>query len=118
MRRELGQVPVVLLGHSMGARAAVAVADHPDVTGVVALAPWLPAGEPTAPLAGKRFAAAHGRTDRITSARQTETFARRAEAVAASVEFHDMGRVGHYMLRDVAGWNRFALSRSLGFLGA
>ncbi len=116
-RRELGEVPVVLLGHSMGARAAVAAAADPAVAGVVALAPWLPAGEPTGPLSGRRFAAAHGRSDRITSARQTAAFARRAEAVAASVEFHDMGPVGHYMLRDVAAWNRFALSRSLAFLG-
>jgi predicted esterase len=93
------------------------VAGDPVVAGVVALAPWLPAGEPTEPLSGRRFAAAHGRSDRITSARQTAAFAQRAEAVAASVEFHDMGPVGHYMLRDVAAWNRFALSRSLGFLG-
>ena len=37
-------MPVVLLGHSMGGRTAVAVADDPSVVGVVALAPWLPAG--------------------------------------------------------------------------
>jgi predicted esterase len=117
VRREHGDLPVVLLGHSMGARTAVAVADDPNVTGVVALAPWLPAHEPTGPLAGRHLAAAHGSTDKITSARQTQAFVRRAERVAASVEFHDMGRVGHYMLRDVAGWNRFALARSLGFLG-
>lgn len=31
---------IVLLGHSMGARAALRVADHPAVTAVCALAPW------------------------------------------------------------------------------
>jgi predicted esterase len=113
VRRELGDLPVVLLGHSMGARTAVAVADDPSVTGVVALAPWLPADEPVRPLRGKHLAAAHGRADKITSARATRAFVRRAEAVAASAEFHDMGRVGHYMFRNIPAWNRFALDRSL-----
>lgn len=117
-RRELGAVPVVLLGHSMGGRTAAAVADHPSVVGVVALAPWLPSGEPTSALVGKRLAAAHGRSDRITSYRQTRAFCRAAEGVADSVEFHDMGRVGHYMFRRIAAWNRFAVDRSLTMVGA
>jgi pimeloyl-ACP methyl ester carboxylesterase len=37
-----GPVPVVLVGHSMGARAALRVAGHPLVTAVAGLAPWLP----------------------------------------------------------------------------
>ena len=99
----------------MGARTAVAVADHPLVQGVVALALWLPADEPVAPLAGKHLAAAHGRSDKITSARQTRAFVRRAETVASSAEFTDMGRVGHYMFRRVARWNDYASSRSPAF---
>ena len=117
VRRAHGDLPVVLLGHSMGARTAVAVADDPNVAGVVALAPWLPAGEPNHTLAGKHLAAAHGRADRITSFRRTHEFVRRAEGVAASTEFHDMGRVGHYMFRNISDWNRFAVSRSLAFAG-
>lgn len=120
VRRELGEnagVPVVLLGHSMGARVAVTVADDPQVAGVVALAPWLPAGEPTAPLTGRQLAAAHGRSDRITSSRATRAFCHEAEAVAASVEFHDTGRVGHYMFRRIPSWNAFAVSRSVAQLG-
>ena len=116
VRRELGDLPVVLLGHSMGARTAVAVADDPSVTGVVALAPWLPADEPVAGLAGKRLAAAHGSSDKITSARQTRAFIQRAERVAASAEFHDMGRAGHYMFRRLREWNDFALTRSISFV--
>ncbi|MGZ4470102.1 MAG: alpha/beta fold hydrolase [Nocardioidaceae bacterium] len=111
-------LPVVLLGHSMGARTAVAVADHPSVTGVVALAPWLPATDDVAPLRGRRLAAAHGRSDKITSSRQTRAFCARAETVAASVEFRDMGRVGHYMFRGIPAWNDFAVSRALAFARA
>jgi pimeloyl-ACP methyl ester carboxylesterase len=118
VRRELGDLPVVLLGHSMGGRTAVAVADDANVVGVVTVAPWLPPDEPNAGLAGKPFAAAHGRSDRITSFRQTRAFARNAEGVASSVELHDMGRVGHYMFRSIPAWNAFAVSRSLAQLGA
>ena len=113
VRREHGDLPVVLLGHSMGARTAVAVADHPTVVGVVALAPWLPPSEPGAALAGRHLAAAHGSSDKITSLRQTRMFCRTAERVAASVEVRDMGRVGHYMLRRIPEWNEFAVTRAL-----
>ena len=116
VRDELGQLPVVLLGHSMGGRTAVAVADDSLVAGVVALAPWLPADEPVAPLAGKRLAVAHGHADKITSFAESETFVRRAASVTSSVELADMGRVGHYMFRRLRAWNDFALSRSLSFL--
>lgn len=115
-REEHGDLPVVLLGHSMGGRTAVAVADDPGVVGVVALAPWLPPDEPNRGLLGKHLAAAHGRSDKITSARQTRAFVDRAQPLTASAEFHDMGRVGHYMFRDIARWNDFAVSRSLRLL--
>src|ERR1700728_2612416 len=49
-----GPIPVVLIGHSMGARAAFRVAGHPAVTAVAGLAPWLPATEPVEQLAGRR----------------------------------------------------------------
>ena len=111
VRREHGRLPVVLLGHSMGARTAVAVADDPLVTGVVALAPWFPADEPVGRLHGKHLAAAHGRGDRITSFKATAAFVRRARSVAASAELTDMGPVGHYMLRRVRAWNDFAIDR-------
>lgn len=116
VRSELGELPVVLLGHSMGARTAVHVADDDLVTGVVAVAPWFPHDDPVATLAGRHLAAAHGRADKITSFRATTTFVRRAEAVTASTELHDMGPVGHYMVRRIAAWNAFALDRSLRFL--
>ncbi|MBM7515596.1 serine aminopeptidase domain-containing protein [Nocardioides nitrophenolicus] len=100
-------LPVAVLGHSMGARTGVAVADHPSMRGVVALAPWLPPDDPVAPLTGKLLRAAHGRRDRITSPRATRAFVARAAAVA-DAEFTDMGAVGHYLLRRMALWDAYA----------
>jgi predicted alpha/beta-hydrolase family hydrolase len=117
VRARVGEVPVVLLGHSMGARTAVHVADDPLVTGVVALAPWFPTGEPIRTLSGRHLVAAHGRGDRITSYGATRQYVARARVVTASAEMVDMGRIGHYMLRDVEAWNRLAIDRSLRILG-
>ena len=105
--------PVVLLGHSMGARTAVHVADHHNVVGVVALAPWLEPSDPVRMLTGRHLIAGHGSRDKITSARMTRAFVDQAHGVAASAEFVDMGRLGHYMLARPGEWNRFALRSTL-----
>jgi pimeloyl-ACP methyl ester carboxylesterase len=109
-------LPVVLLGHSMGARTAVWVADHPSVVGVVGLAPWLPPGDPVDQLAGKHLVAAHGSRDRITNARATAAYVRRAREVAASARFVDMGPLGHYLIKGVRRWNATAVTECLDVL--
>jgi pimeloyl-ACP methyl ester carboxylesterase len=103
-----GGLPVVLLGHSMGGRTAVHVADDPGVRGVVALAPWLPRGESTAALAGTPLRAAHGRRDRITSYAATRAFVERARGAGSDATLRSMGWAGHYLLSRTGAWNAFA----------
>jgi alpha-beta hydrolase superfamily lysophospholipase len=118
LRAQLPDLPIVLVGHSMGARTAAWVADEPGVVGVVGLAPWLPPDDPVDALAGKHLVAAHGRRDRITSARATDAYVRRAERVAASARFLDMGPLGHYMVAGVRRWNATAVSATLSIVDA
>ncbi|NYE35086.1 pimeloyl-ACP methyl ester carboxylesterase [Nocardioides cavernae] len=117
VRAEHGDVPVVLLGHSMGARVAVHVADHPSVRGVVGLAPWWSGQDPVHTLAGRTLRAAHGRRDRITSFRETTAYVARAAAVADSARLRDMGALGHYMLTGASAWHSVATESVLEVLG-
>jgi len=109
IRAEIGEVPVALLGHSMGGRAACRAADHELVRGVVALAPWLPLHEPVTALAGRQLHAAHGRRDHITRAQDTRAYVERARKVASAASFTDMGERGHYLLRGAHAWNSVAV---------
>ena len=118
VRRECGDVPVVLLGHSMGGRVAVHVAGDGAVAGVVALAPWWEPGDPVTGVRGKRVVAAHGRRDRITSYRRTEAWLARAARAGADVEMVDMGPRGHYLLTGASEWNRVAMDGVLSALPA
>ncbi|MFI7588182.1 alpha/beta hydrolase [Spongisporangium articulatum] len=105
IRADLGDVPVVLVGHSMGGRTALRVAGAPQVRGVVALAPWTPPGEPVAQLAGRRVLVAHGTADRITSPAQSREFTRRAAAAGADVEYVAVPGETHALLRRPRTWN-------------
>ena len=110
VRATVGEVPIVLLGHSMGGRTAVHVADDPQVLGVVAGA--LPAGEPVDALRGKQLRAAHGRRDRITSYLATRAFVDRAKAAGADATLTDMGWAGHYLLTRITAGNAFAAGQA------
>ncbi|MFI1980385.1 MULTISPECIES: alpha/beta fold hydrolase [Streptomyces] len=108
LREEAGPVPVVLVGHSMGGRAALRTAGDPAVRGVVALAPWCPAGEPVDHLGGRRLYLLHDEADRVTSARESWDFVRRARAAGADAAGIPMPTGGHSMLRGAGLWHRRA----------
>jgi pimeloyl-ACP methyl ester carboxylesterase len=100
-------VPVVLVGHSMGARAAMRVAGHPAVIAAAGLAPWLPPAEPVDQLAGRRVLLAHGTADRTTSPAETWAYADRARAVCDLTAIK-VSRGDHPMLRRAPLWHSIA----------
>ncbi len=99
-------VPTVLVGHSMGGRAALHAAGHPLVHAVVGLAPWWPPGEPVAQTAGRTLLALHGDRDRTTSPADTAELLRRAEGTAARVGQALIAGGDHAMLRRYRTWHR------------
>ncbi|WP_399225811.1 alpha/beta fold hydrolase [Streptomyces sp. TRM49041] len=117
LERLAGPVPVVLVGHSMGGRAALRAAGHPQVRGVVALAPWCPPGEPVTHLAGRAVFLLHDEADGVTDARATWDLARRATAAGAEAHSLPMPRGGHGMLRGAAVWHRTTAALTAGLLG-
>jgi dienelactone hydrolase len=100
-----GSVPVVLVGHSMGARAALRAADHPSVRAVVALAPWLEGADSVASLAGRELLVLHGDRDRWTSPRASLAFAHAARAIATRSVYLAIRGQGHGMLGRAALWH-------------
>ncbi|MFC7849110.1 alpha/beta hydrolase [Arthrobacter sp. NPDC057388] len=108
IRAEHPGVPIYLLGHSMGGLTAICAADEPGVDAVVALAPWLDDGTPSAAVAGRRVLIVHGDADRWTSPSASLRFARRAAAEAAELRYVSLRGAGHFMLRRVWLWHRLA----------
>jgi len=118
VRRRHGQVPVVLLGHSMGGRTALRAAGDPSVRGVLALAPWLSREEPVAQLAGRRILIAHGTRDHVTSPRASRAYAERAQAVTSQVSFVPVTGDTHAMLLRFPVWQRLATRFTLAMIDA
>ena len=100
--------PVVLVGHSMGARLSLRAADDPGVIGVVGLAPWLPAVEPISQLQGVAVRIIHGANDRIVPERSTESYLGRAIAAGIDLDQVVLEDTGHGMLRRWSEWHECA----------
>ncbi|MFF0447807.1 alpha/beta fold hydrolase [Streptomyces sp. NPDC004609] len=112
-----GPVPVVLVGHSMGGRAALRAAAHPLVEAVIGLAPWCPGGEPVEHLAGKRIVLVHGDADRVTDPDASWALADRARHAGARVCGLRMPGGDHAMLRRAPVWHRLTADLVTGLLG-
>ncbi|MDQ0681529.1 pimeloyl-ACP methyl ester carboxylesterase [Streptomyces achromogenes] len=106
LRRLAGEVPVILVGHSMGGRAALRAAADPAVHGVLALAPWCPPGEPVDHLAGTRIVVLHGDRDRVTDPGASAEYVRRARQADAQAGLVLVRGGDHAMLRRGADWHR------------
>jgi dienelactone hydrolase len=113
-----GHLPIGLVGHSMGGRVALRVADHGSADGgadglnhlqgvhsLVALAPWLPDGEPIPVLGDRALLLAHGTADRITDPARTSELAQRLSADGGNVELVKYPGGRHSMLFPSRPWH-------------
>jgi predicted esterase len=100
-----GDLPVGLVGHSMGGRVALRVAGHAGVRSVAALAPWLPPGEPTPALNGQAVLLAHGTADLTTDPRMTFELAEKLAAQGVDVELVKFSGGRHSMLLPAKPWH-------------
>lgn len=114
-----GHLPVGLVGHSMGGRVALRLADHGAshaatggndpprgvVRSLAALAPWLPDGEPLPALRDRVLLLAHGDADRITDPAKTAELAGRLTAHGGDVELVRYPGARHSMLFPARPWH-------------
>lgn len=110
-------VPVVLLGHSMGGRAALGAAGARNVVAVCALAPWLDDSDPVAQLAGRTVLIAHGDREHWTDPRASYDYALRAKLVTDRICRFDVPNAGHFMLSRWGDWHSLVQRFVLGITG-
>jgi alpha-beta hydrolase superfamily lysophospholipase len=106
VRRRFGDLPVSLVGHSLGGRAALLAGGEPSVRSVVALNPWVYATD-SPRLAGRRVLVVHGTEDRIADPARAEAVVHRM-ASSARVEHVEVAGGKHAMLRHGSDFERAA----------
>ncbi len=98
VQERLGDLPVCLVGHSLGGRAALLAAGHPAVRSAVALAPWVYPDDVAPGLDGKQLLIVHGDGDRVAAPARAHALAQRLGRVA-DVTFEIVPGGKHAMLR-------------------
>ncbi|WP_406061510.1 alpha/beta hydrolase [Streptomyces sp. NBC_01077] len=122
--RRYGDVPVCLVGHGLGGRAALQAAGHGAVGSVLALAPWLPeddmAAEPEAvrQLVGRRVLLVHGTNDARTDPELSFRFAERAKKANRDTCRFEVHSDGHALRQYAAEVQALAADFVLGALFA
>ena len=106
-RRHPG-LPIVLVGHSMGARTALHVGGEPGIPGVVLLTPWAPATDPVEQLSGRTLLVAQGSADTMCPEPENRAYFLRAADEGAIVQRTVFPGLGHSMLKRFWVWHRFA----------
>jgi pimeloyl-ACP methyl ester carboxylesterase len=117
LRAACGDVATLLVGHSLGARAALAAGGHPLVRGVCALAAWVGEDDEVGQLAGRRVLLAHGDRDRVTSPLGSLVIARRAAAAGIDARYVGVRGAGHTLLARPLVWQRLVREFALDVLG-
>jgi dienelactone hydrolase len=98
-------VPIGLLGHSMGGRVALHLADDPRIHAIVALAPWVERPDRPRSHPGLHLLVMHGSMDRMTSAKASRAMATAVEELGADVTYERVTGDAHAMLRRAQHWH-------------
>jgi predicted esterase len=106
LRGQVGDLPIGLVGHSLGGRAALLAGSEPGVRSVVALAPWV-YPEESPDLSGRRVLIVHGSGDRIASPAKSQAVARNI-AATTRVGYITINGGRHAMLRHHRQFDGYA----------
>lgn len=105
LRTRFGDLPIGLVGHSLGGRTALMARTEPGVAGVVALAPWLEVADASTLLRNQaqhpspsRVLVVHGDADRVARIDRARSVAQ-AVSTVAEVGFITVDDGSHSMLR-------------------
>jgi dienelactone hydrolase len=108
VRERYGDLPVCLVGHSLGGRAALLSLGRPGVRSVVAMAPWVYESDGARDVpAGRRVLVVHGDADRVASPQRSAAVAQ-ALRRSAEVGYVRVTGGGHAMLRHGRLFDRVA----------
>lgn len=108
------EAPIVLVGHSMGGRVALALMDDERVAAVVGLAPWIERTDAHRPHPGLTLFVIHGLKDRITSPKASRALVDRLQQQGLRASFVGLTGEKHAMLHRRRTWDRL----SAGFVDA
>ena len=99
-------LPIGVVGHSMGGRAALQVAGDADVHAVVGLAAWVEQVDVAQGRPGVSALLLHGARDRITAPVGSQHMAREMGRLGVDAEYVELPDEGHALLRHPARLHR------------
>ena len=98
-------VPIALVGHSMGGRVALALADDPRVVEVIGLAPWVVGDVGLEAHEDQKLLLIHGVGDRMTSAQASRRVVETLQERGLTASFVGLKAADHAMLRRAGTWD-------------
>lgn len=99
-------LPLGLLGHSMGGRVALQLGGDERVHAIAALAPWVEPQDPVRSHPGLHVLIRHGTRDRMTSPKRSKAYAEALAARGVDVTYESVGGGDHAMLRQASQWHQ------------